>query len=115
MPRIQLNLIPPSILVSMLTCKPNFREIYGSERRNLLKQTDTMTGPAKSPRAQPTHWPSEGRKSVAPIPAPMAAKTSDAEHLTVAPKTFLPRISNSALLAGSSSSSFDLNRRHRVL
>ena len=39
----------------------------------------------------PIHWPAEGRKRVAPIPAPMEAKTSDAPHLTVVHVTFFPR------------------------
>ena len=39
----------------------------------------------------PTHWPTEGRIRVAPIPAPIEAKIRDALHLTVARKTFCLR------------------------
>lgn len=39
----------------------------------------------------PTHWPVEGRKRVAPIPAPIEAKISDAPHLRVVRPTLFPR------------------------
>jgi len=39
----------------------------------------------------PIHWPSDGRTRVAPIPAPMEAKTKDEPHLIEVRATFCPR------------------------
>jgi len=57
----------------------------------------------------PIHWPAEGRKKVAPSPAPMEAKTSDAPHLKVAQETFFPRIS---ALSTSSRSSLIIEEKY---
>lgn len=40
----------------------------------------------------PIHWPADGRKRVAPMPAPMEAKTSDALQRRVAPAIFFLKI-----------------------
>lgn len=60
----------------------------------------------------PSHWPAEGRKKVAPSPAPMEAKTNDAPHLTVAQETFFPRILTLSALSTSSRSSLIIEEKH---
>lgn len=54
----------------------------------------------------PIHWPVDGRKRVAPIPAPMEAKTSDALHRRVAPAILFLKTTTFSV-SSTTSSSFD--------
>ena len=60
----------------------------------------------------PIHWPAEGRKKVAPSPAPMEAKISDAPHLTVAQETFFVRSFTLSALSTSSRSSLIIEEKY---
>lgn len=57
----------------------------------------------------PIHWPSEGRKRVAPMPAPMEAKIKDELHLIEVRVIFCPRSRACSVVSTSLSSSLDLN------
>lgn len=56
----------------------------------------------------PIHWPSDGRNRVAPIPAPMEAKTKDEPHLIEVRATFCPRSWTCLVVSTSLSSSLAL-------
>lgn len=43
-----------------------------------------VIGTEKHTMNLPIHWPVVGRNIIAPIPAPIEAKTRDAPHLTLA-------------------------------
>lgn len=59
----------------------------------------------------PIHWPVVGRIIIAPIPAPIEAKTRDALHLTVIMEIFLPRSFTFSDVSSVSSSCLDLKNR----
>lgn len=63
-------------------------------------------------KSLPIHWPIEGRIRVAPIPAPIEAKTSDEPHLTVAQETFFPRILTLSSLSRSSFPSLNIEEKN---
>lgn len=62
----------------------------------------------------PIHCPVEGRKRQAPIPAPIDAKTKDAEHLMVALETFFLKIWSFSALSTSSSFSDSLENNRYI-